>query len=76
VAIPLIAMAGLLAYAAGTSITNAISLDHVPEQPEHGDKRDRHQKIYSEPYGSTTRSHGSLTIQTRGREWPPRRIQL
>jgi len=30
VAIPLIAMAGLLAYAAGTSITNAISLDHVP----------------------------------------------
>ena len=50
--------------------------DHVGEQPDHGDERDRHQKIYSEPYGSTTRSHGSLTIQTRGREWPPRRIQL
>jgi signal transduction histidine kinase len=30
VAIPLIAMAGLLAYAAGTSITNAIMLDRVP----------------------------------------------
>src|SRR5262249_59028353 len=30
VAIPLIAMAGLLAYAAGTSIINAIDLDRVP----------------------------------------------
>jgi hypothetical protein len=30
VAIPLIAMAGLLAYAAGTSINNAINLDRVP----------------------------------------------
>src|SRR5690349_5085734 len=30
VAIPLIAMAGLLAYAAGTSIANAIDLDRVP----------------------------------------------
>jgi signal transduction histidine kinase len=30
VAIPLVAMAGLLAYAAGTSITNAIMLDRVP----------------------------------------------
>jgi signal transduction histidine kinase len=30
VAIPLIAMAGLLAYAAGTSISNAIDLDRVP----------------------------------------------
>jgi signal transduction histidine kinase len=30
VAIPLIAMAGLLAYAAGTSISNAINLDRVP----------------------------------------------
>ena len=30
VAIPLVAMAGLLAYAAGTSITNAINLDRVP----------------------------------------------
>jgi signal transduction histidine kinase len=30
VAIPLIAMAGLLAYAASTSITNAIDLDRVP----------------------------------------------
>jgi signal transduction histidine kinase len=30
VAIPLIAMAGLLAYAAGTSISNAIELDRVP----------------------------------------------
>jgi signal transduction histidine kinase len=30
VAIPLIAMAGMLAYAAGTSITNAINLDRVP----------------------------------------------
>src|SRR5689334_20859687 len=30
VAIPLIAMAGLLAYAAGTSIVNAIDLDRVP----------------------------------------------
>ena len=29
VAIPLIAMAGLLAYAAGTSISNAIDLDRV-----------------------------------------------
>src|SRR6266487_2364014 len=30
VAIPLIAMAGMLAYAAGTSISNAINLDRVP----------------------------------------------
>jgi signal transduction histidine kinase len=30
VAIPLVAMAGLLAYAAGTSISNAINLDRVP----------------------------------------------
>ena len=30
VAIPLIAMAGLLAYAVGTSVNNAISLDRVP----------------------------------------------
>src|SRR5947199_5673013 len=30
VAIPLIAMAGLLAYTAGTSISNAIELDRVP----------------------------------------------
>ena len=30
VAIPLIAMAGLLAYAVGTSVNNAISVDRVP----------------------------------------------
>src|ERR1700760_4144290 len=30
VAIPLIAMAGLLAYAVGTSVNNAIDLDRVP----------------------------------------------
>src|ERR1700722_11957480 len=30
VAIPLVAMVGLLAYVAGTSITNAIDLDRVP----------------------------------------------
>src|SRR5712691_4500591 len=45
VAIPLIAMVGLLAYVAGTTVNNAVNLDH-------GDERDRHEKVYSEPYGS------------------------
>jgi len=35
---------------------------HVGEQPHHGDERDRREKVYSEPDGSTARSHGTLTI--------------
>ena len=38
---------------------------HIGEQPDHGEEWDRREKVNPEPYGSTTRSHGTPTFQRR-----------
>ena len=36
---------------------------HVGEQPDHGDQRDRHEEVDSEPDGPATRSHDTPTLK-------------
>ncbi len=45
--------------------------DHIGEQPDHGDERDRHEEVNPEPDGPAARSHGTPTFSEASVAWPP-----